>query len=116
MLSTLPGFSVATFGHRLTEGLQLNNGARNYFCLDRFSFLLPTCGSDAAGQRKSVRSGFLQSPSVTLGIEIIYSNVRNGGRGGIEKQFLVEAMLLRSHKARELGAYLLSRAVTRIPP
>ena len=23
--------SVATFGHCLTEGLQLNNGARNYF-------------------------------------------------------------------------------------
>ena len=30
---------------------------------------------------------------------------------GVEKQFLLEAILLRSHKARELDAYLLSRAV-----
>ena len=36
--------------------------------------------------------------------EIIYSNLRNGEWVGIEKQFLVEAMILRSHKARELGA------------
>ena len=47
-----PWISVATFGHCLTEGPQLNNGARNSFCIDRFSLLLPNCGSHAAGQRK----------------------------------------------------------------
>ena len=43
--------------------------------------------------------------------EIVYCNLRNEGRGSIEKQFLVEAMVLRSHKAREVGSYLLSIAV-----
>ena len=75
--------------------------------------LLPNCGFHAAGQRKSVRSGFLQSPSLTLGIEAKLSTVtcETGVGGGIEKHFLVEAMVLRSHKAREMGAYLLSIAV-----
>ena len=79
--------SVATFGHCLTEGLQLNTGARTSFCLDRFSLLLLNCGFHAAGQRKSVRSGLLQSPSVTLGIEAKLSTVscETGGGGGIEK-------------------------------
>ena len=87
------------------------------FCIDRFSMLLPNGGFHAAGQHKSVRSEFLQSPSVTLGIEANLSTVtcKTGG-AYIEKHFLVEAMLLRRHKARELRAYLLSRAVPRLPP
>ena len=106
--------SVAAFGNCLSEGLQLNNGGRNSFCLDRLSLFLPNFGFYAAGQRESVRSGFLQSPSVSDTwdrSEIIYCNLRNGGRGSIEKQFLVEAMVLRSNKAREVGSYLLSIAV-----
>ena len=74
--------SVAAFGNCLSEGLHLNNGGRNSFCLDRLSLFLPNCGFDAAGQRESVRSGFLQSPSVTLGIEAKLSTVTCETEGG----------------------------------
>ena len=81
--------SVAAFGNCLSEGLQLNNGGRNSFCLDRLSLFLPNCGFDAAGQRESVRSGFLQSPSVTLGIEAKLSTVtcETGGGGVLRSSF-----------------------------
>ena len=81
--------SVAAFGNCLSEGLQLNNGGRNSFCLDRLSLFLPNCGFDAAGQRESVRSGFLQSPSVTLGIEpkLSTETCETGGGGVLRSSF-----------------------------
>lgn len=81
--------SVAAFGNCLSEGLQLNNGGRNSFFLDKQSWFLPNCGFDAAGQRESVRSGFLQSPSVTLGIEAKLSTVtcETGGGGVLRSSF-----------------------------
>ena len=81
--------SVAAFGNCLPEGLQLNNGGRNSFCLERLSLFLSNCGFDAAGQRESVRSAFLQSPSVTLGVEAKLSTVtcETGGGGVLRSSF-----------------------------
>ena len=79
--------SVAAFGNCLSEGLQLNNGGRNSFCLDRLSFFLPKCSFDAAEQRESVRSGLLQSPSVTLGIEVELSTVTCETGGVLRSSF-----------------------------
>ena len=92
----------ATFGHWLTKRLQFHNEARNSFCIDRFSSLLPNRGFYAVRQRKGVRTGLLQSlvnSDTGDRSEVICSNLRNWGRGGIEQIFLVEALILRSHKS-----------------
>ena len=49
---------------------------------------------------------------MTLGVEAKVPTVtrETGGGGGTQKLFLLEVMLLCSHKATELGAYLLSRS------